>query len=341
VFYLDYLWIPASDVLLSPEPLELPTGTIEESKVPSLSKSGTEVAYLSNRAPDGTLGLSRRYIYLDDGNRSVLLTEAPDESSSFSPYDDLRWNPAQRQIGVITSLPGELLEVTDVVTGEQLDIDIYAGQEILEVIDVATGEQLMATDIPINSGQLSWHPDGDRIALFTLETDYVDSVTVSEQEIYVVDETRAQTTLLEPPTHCVMSIEWSPDGSRLGWSMAEEEHWQITIYDLASRELSSLPSGQAEHLYPTWSPDGAQIAYLKLRAENDVDDEQQQVCWIELATLHESCVTQVLTEHPSIPTWSPDGEWLAYYVEQQNNYRIDVVNVTEMQRKTIVVFTNE
>jgi Tol biopolymer transport system component len=69
--------------------------------------------------------------------------------------------------------------------------------------------------------------------------------------------------------------------------------------------------------------------------------EQQQVCWIELATLHESCVTQEQTERPSIPTWSPDGQWLAYYVDEESEFRIDVVNVADMQRKTIVVFTSE
>ena len=53
----------------------------------------------------------------------------------------------------------------------------------------------------------------------------------------------------------------SPDGHALAVAMKATSRWDIWVFDLVRGINSRLTSGRRNHAYPSWSPDGQQIAF--------------------------------------------------------------------------------
>jgi dipeptidyl aminopeptidase/acylaminoacyl peptidase len=56
---------------------------------------------------------------------------------------------------------------------------------------------------------------------------------------------------------------WSPDGSRLAFVSARENHSYVAVYDLKTRHLTYLAPGVDFDAGPTWSPDSKRIAFIR------------------------------------------------------------------------------
>lgn len=59
------------------------------------------------------------------------------------------------------------------------------------------------------------------------------------------------------------SPRWSPDGSRLAFVSARENHAYVGVYDTKTRRLEYLAPGVDFDLSPTWSPDGKRVAFIR------------------------------------------------------------------------------
>jgi dipeptidyl aminopeptidase/acylaminoacyl peptidase len=62
------------------------------------------------------------------------------------------------------------------------------------------------------------------------------------------------------------SLRWSPDGSKLALVSVREDHSFIGVYDFSQQSLHYLDPSVDRDQEPVWSPDGKQIAYLRLPA---------------------------------------------------------------------------
>ena len=91
----------------------------------------------------------------------------------------------------------------------------------------------------------------------------------------------------------------------------------LFIFDTQSRKAEQITSGQKDHLYPSISPNGENIAYMT--KEGDFDRHNNWEIFIKNIKGEESQRKllsnngeDISTSYPSRPEWSPDGEKIAY-----------------------------
>ena len=102
---------------------------------------------------------------------------------------------------------------------------------------------------------------------------------------------------------------WSPDGTRLAFSM-QGSIWQMTVGEADAYELAHAPEYLSS---PAYSPDGQHVAFTA--------DDGQRIN-LRLLNLETGAVTP-LTDGDFLnldPAWSPDGSRLAYVSTEPNGY---------------------
>ncbi len=105
---------------------------------------------------------------------------------------------------------------------------------------------------------------------------------------------------------------FSPDGQKLAfvWSGPQNDNADIYIQDLTADAPTRLTTNAAEDNRPAWSPDGKQIAFIRLAGNG-----RKELDLITLATRRETTVMELEGSYPwlcIIPriSWSPDGRTL-------------------------------
>jgi TolB protein len=119
------------------------------------------------------------------------------------------------------------------------------------------------------------------------------------------------------------------DGEGDIYIMAVPDGTDVDGVEQGLRNPRRLTDDPAYDGWPTWSPDGAQIAFMSIRSGNPD---------IYVMNADGSNVRQI-TDHPANdiwPEWSPDGERIAFPSRRDGNFEIYVINVdgTNLQRLT-------
>ena len=116
---------------------------------------------------------------------------------------------------------------------------------------------------------------------------------------------------------------WSRDNSKL--AMVEQSdndpHRQLLVFYLASGKADRVVDGKAVGVTPQcWSPDGKQMVYFAGDKESAGPGAMR--IWDTVAQTSRDlfhggpdCTGHIMCANP-YPTWSPDGEWIAYFHEK-------------------------
>ncbi len=171
---------------------------------------------------------------------------------------------------------------------------------------------------------VSLSPDGERLAVIQWDRDW---------DIWFVDTLRGTSTLFpgQNERH-VQDIVWSPDGSRIVFSLDQDGPPNLFIR-LADG------SGDAERLFRSpmqtetsdWSPDGQFIVFEQNQPETGWD-----IGIVAVDSVDGDRVPRMLLQTDSLefePRFSPDGRYLAYVSDESGQKEVYVVRFPELDRK--------
>jgi dipeptidyl aminopeptidase/acylaminoacyl peptidase len=175
------------------------------------------------------------------------------------------------------------------------------------LLDRRGGEAQQLTDIRQGVGSYEWSPDGTKLLLTLRDPDPEDRPAPEG------GERQAQQRPRGPRPMVIDRLQFKQD--RTGYLGNERRRTHIYVFDVASKKLTQITSGESDESSPEWSPDGKFVAFVSNRTP-DPDTNFNSDIWIVAAdnTDQGKTVMQVTTNPgpDRAPAWSPDGKTLAY-----------------------------
>lgn len=240
-----------------------------------------------------TEGVTEIHILQSDGsNHSVLLHE-PMLIMGLVP------SPDGERIA-FWGCPGSL--ANDCTAGEDLDVWVvnWDGSDLRNLTEDSTA----------NDSHPDWSPDGQQIVF--------DSDRSGDPQLYIMNADGSNPRALTDGSGQNTEPKWSSDGKWIAFHCSQGGETQICVVSLDGQPAGEPISGTT----PVWSPgspeDGARLTFLCFQAGHS-DICTTRADGSELANLTNSPAD----EHT--PSWSPDGNWLAFVSNRGDD--IDVYNV--------------
>lgn len=173
------------------------------------------------------------------------------------------------------------------------------------------------------SGDLDWRPslDRQRRQWFAYVTGDAARGTILNLSHFDGDGELASEPLRVELDMPVRTPRWSPDGRHLAIAGGGRIWVLRDVVDDASSgrrvEPVQVSPGDLTTFFPAWSPDGREIAYQIRIPDARGGNWAIAVSPVGSARSAPAVVTESLGDYNEYrPSWSPDGSYLAYYVDQ-------------------------
>lgn len=174
---------------------------------------------------------------------------------------------------------------------------------------------------------LSWAPDGDRVAFFVKKENYFILMIYDPIEGRKLEE-----IAIREITQCT-SPSFSPDGRYVAFSGNREGRWDLFRYDLQSGQIENLTDDRFHNSNPAWSPDGQRIIYNRRIAQYD------KIFSVEIGSPQRK--TQLTTGRSSDiqPILSGDGRFV-YFSSDRGEYGVFNIHRLELETGEIERLTD-
>ena len=176
--------------------------------------------------------------------------------------------------------------------------------------------------MPANWTGLLFSPDGSKLAM--------DISDGKQRDIWIYEPARdAMSRLTFDPEDDVNPV-WTPDGRRIvygskrGGSAFYNLYWQLAD---GSGDAQLLLESRDSHLIPgSWHPTGRYLAFHRIAQQNNPDLMILPMEGSDAAGWKPGTPTVFLKTpaNEQVPTFSPDGRWIAYYSEESGRNEVYV-----------------
>jgi dipeptidyl aminopeptidase/acylaminoacyl peptidase len=182
-----------------------------------------------------------------------------------------------------------------------------AGKNQVWLLDRRGGEAQKLTEVAQGVNDFEWSPDSTRLVLI-LQDPKPEDVEAAKDK----DKDKPAAKPKTPPPFVIDRLQFKQD--IVGYLDHRRDH--LHVFDVASKKITQITSGDFDDTEPAWSPDGKSLAFTSNRSTPDPDRNYNTDIWVVAAdsTDKGAHLTQVTTNPgpDRAPAWSPDGKWIAF-----------------------------
>ena len=182
------------------------------------------------------------------------------------------------------------------------------------------GEAQKLTDAIQDVDDFVWSPDSKRLVLVLRDPtpEELDDAKAKDKDKPAGGDKEKDAKPKKPKTPPPFVIDrYRFKTDTVGYLDRRRTH--LYVFDVATKAVVQITSGDFDDSEPAWSPDGTLLAFRSNRSTPDPDRTYDSNIWVVAAdnTDKGAHLTQVTTNPGSdgSPAWSPDGKWITYLTQ--------------------------
>jgi dipeptidyl aminopeptidase/acylaminoacyl peptidase len=269
---------------------------VHDVRDPQISDDGKWVAYaVSTASLKEDKNESRIWMMPASGGEAIPMT-AEDVSSSHA-----RWSPDGKYLSFLSKR--------------------NEGKTQVWLLNRMGGEAQRLTETIQDVDDFSWSPDSKRLVLILCDPspEELADAKAKDKDKPGGDKDKEKDAKPKkpktPPPFVVDRYRFKTD--TVGYLDRRRTH--LYVFDVTSKAIVQITSGDFDDSEPAWSPDGRQLAFRSNRSVPDPDRTYDSNIWVVAADNPDkgAHLTQVTTNPgaDAAPSWSPDGKWITYITQ--------------------------